>query len=86
MSSGTPASPDILTDLEDLEYHWGSAYLIDSEDGQYTAERRDGQGGTLTAADCDGLARLIAEDYAARPVPRDLPRDSARTRPREDRP
>jgi hypothetical protein len=69
--SGGP--PDITGDLEYLEHHWGSAYLIGNAGGQYTAERRDGQGATLTAADRDGLAKLIAEDYAASPVPRDLP-------------
>jgi hypothetical protein len=69
-SGGTP---DIMGDLEDLGHHWGSAYLIGTEGSQYTAERRDGQGSMLTAGDRDGLAQLIAEDYAVRPVPRDLP-------------
>src|ERR1700760_4666807 len=68
--SGGP--PDITGDLEYLENHWGPAYLIGSEGSPYIAERRDGQGATLTAADRDGLAKLIAEDYAASPVPRDL--------------
>lgn len=66
-------TPDILGDLEFLEHHWGSAYLIGRQDGQLTAEPRDGTGGTLADPDRDGLARKIAEDYAARPVPRDLP-------------
>jgi hypothetical protein len=69
--SGGP--PDIVDDLEYLEHHWGSAYLIGNAGSQYTAERRDGRGGTLAAADRDGLATLIADDYRADPVPRDLP-------------
>lgn len=70
MSGGTP---DILNDLEYLEHHWGSAYLIGREGGQLTVVRRDGQGGTLADQDRDALVRKIAEDYAANPVPRDLP-------------
>jgi hypothetical protein len=70
VSGGTP---DILGDLEYLEYHWGSAYLIGREGGQLTALRRDGRGGMLTDPDRDGLVRKIAADYTARPVPRDLP-------------
>jgi hypothetical protein len=70
VSGGTP---DILGDLEYLEFHWGSAYLIGREGGQLTAARRDGRGGTLTDPDRDGLVRKIADDYIASPVPRDLP-------------
>jgi hypothetical protein len=66
-------TPDILDDLEFLEYHWGSAYLIGREGGHLTAVRRDGQGGTLTDPDRDRLISKIAEDYADRPVSRDLP-------------
>jgi hypothetical protein len=69
--SGAP--PDILGDLEYLEHNWGSAYLIGREGGQYTAERRDGQGDALTDPERDGLRRKIAADYAASPVPRDRP-------------
>jgi hypothetical protein len=70
---GTPEPPDIPGDLEFLEHHWGSAYLIGRQGGQFTAVRRDGRGGTLAAGDRDGLATLIADDYRADPVPRDLP-------------
>ena len=70
-AGGAPA--DILGDLEHLEHHWGEAYVIGAEGGGYTAVRRDGTGGALAAADRDGLVREIAADYAARPVPRDLP-------------
>jgi hypothetical protein len=70
VSGGTPG---ILGDLEFLEYNWGSAYLIGREDGQYTAVRRDGQGGTIADLSRDGLVRKICDDYIASPVPRDLP-------------
>ena len=74
MSGGTlPDGPDILGDLEFLEHHWGSAYLIGAEGGQYTADRRDGKGGTLAAADRDGLLDKIQADCDADPVPRYLP-------------
>ena len=69
--SGGP--PDIVGDLEYLEHNWGSAYLIGRQGGQFTAVRRDGNGDTLTDPERDGLRRKIAEDYAGRPVPRDLP-------------
>jgi hypothetical protein len=65
--------PDFLDDLEYLEHHWGAAYLIGREGGQFTAVRRDGQGGTLADQDRDGLVHKIAGDYAASPVLRDLP-------------
>jgi hypothetical protein len=67
------ATPDIVDDLEFLEHHWGSAYLIGRQGGEYTAVRRDGHGGTLADPGRDGLAGKIAADYAARPVTRDLP-------------
>jgi hypothetical protein len=71
MVSGGPR--DILDDLEFLGYHWGTAYLTGREGDQFTAERRDGKGGTLTDPERDGLCRKIAADYTASPVPRDLP-------------
>ena len=67
--------PGILGDLEFLEYNWGSAYLIGREGGQYTAVRRDGQGGTLADPRRDGLMRRSGPT-TTRPVPgpaRDLP-------------
>jgi hypothetical protein len=69
--SGGP--PDILGDLEFLEHHWGSAYDIRLQGGQWTARRRDGKGGTLTDRLPAGLRELIAADYRAEPVSRDLP-------------
>jgi len=58
--------------LESVRYDWGDAYNIgyDDEHGWH-AKRRDGLGGTLTAADPDGLYEVIAADYAVRPVGRD---------------
>ena len=62
--------------LEDLEFHWGSAYDIAVIDGAWTARRRDGRdgrGGTLADLLPEGLRLRIQADYAAMPVPRDLP-------------
>jgi hypothetical protein len=72
-----PGAPDILGDLEFLEHHWGSAYLIGAEDAGYAAVRRDGKGTKLVAADRDGLLGKIQADYAADPVSRDLPETAA---------
>jgi len=33
--------------LDDLEFHWGSAYHIAIVDGRWTARRKDGRGSTL---------------------------------------
>ena len=46
-------------------------------DGTWTAWRRDGQGGRIADPSPEGLLRLIRADYAAMPVPRDLPGGSA---------
>jgi hypothetical protein len=70
-----PGGRDILGDLEFLGRHWGSAYDIGSGGGEYTAERRDGRGTKLAAADRDGLCRKMQADYTADPVSRDLGRD-----------
>jgi hypothetical protein len=59
--------------LEELEFHWGSAYHLAVIDGICTAWRKDGKGGMLTSAVPEGLRLLILADYAAMPVPRDLP-------------
>jgi hypothetical protein len=73
---GTPEpAPDIPGDLEFLEHHWGSAYLVGAADGGYTAVRRDGRGLRLAAADRDGLCCKIQADYTADPVSRDLPEE-----------
>jgi hypothetical protein len=59
--------------LAELEFHWGSVYHPAVIDGTYTAQRRDGKGGTLTDPVPEGLRLLILADYAMLPVPRDLP-------------
>ncbi len=59
--------------LEELEFHWGSAYDIAIVGGMWTAQRRDGRGGRLADPSPEGLLRQIRADYAAMPVPRDLP-------------
>jgi hypothetical protein len=56
--------------LADLQWHWGSAYLITGAAGHWVAQRRD-DGRTLTARGPGELRELITEDYEARPVPRD---------------
>jgi hypothetical protein len=56
--------------LDELQWHWGSAYIIASpEPGRWIAQRRD-DGQALVADTPDRLRGLIAADYAARPVPR----------------
>jgi hypothetical protein len=57
--------------LEELRWHWGSAYVIwyAIERDVWLAERRDDHE-TLRASSAGGLRDTIAADYAARPVPR----------------
>ncbi len=59
--------------LEDLEFHWGPAYDIAFAGGMWTARRKDGRGGALADPLPEGLRLRIQADYAAMPVPRDLP-------------
>jgi len=65
--------PGAAAALEELEFHWGSAYDIAVTGGRWTARRRDGRGGTLASPLPEGLWLRIRADYAAMPVPRDLP-------------
>ena len=57
--------------LADLQWNWGSAYLITGMSGHWLAQRRD-NGRTLKASGPDALRELMIEDYRARPVPRDI--------------
>jgi hypothetical protein len=57
--------------LDAIRWHWGEAYEIEVQGGQWRARRRDGIGGQLEAANPDGLDWAITEDYAVKPVPRD---------------
>lgn len=58
--------------LAELQHHWGDAYEI-TDRPRWRARRRDGQGEPIIAPDAETLAGLIAEDYRANPVSRDLP-------------
>jgi hypothetical protein len=66
-----PVVPDDA--LNELKFHWGSAYQLAVVGGVCTAQRRDGHGSTLTSPVPEGLRLLIVADYTAMPVPRDLP-------------
>ncbi|MGH3420049.1 MAG: hypothetical protein ACRDOD_10730 [Streptosporangiaceae bacterium] len=57
--------------LDELRFHWGSAYDIGLDRGMWFAQRRDGKGSTLTDPLSEGLRRQIAADYLADPVPRE---------------
>ncbi len=59
--------------LDELEFHWGSAYHLAVAGGVWTARRRDGRAGPLASPLPEGLFLMIRADYAACPVPRDLP-------------
>jgi hypothetical protein len=58
--------------LDELRFHWGSAYDIGTAGGVYTARRRDGKGAPLVDALPEGLRLQIMADYQRLPVPRDL--------------
>jgi hypothetical protein len=58
--------------LDELRFHWGSAYDIGADGGVCTARRRDGKG-ALADPLPEGLRLQIQADYVACPVPRDLP-------------
>jgi len=72
-AAGQAAGDNGTLDLDDLRFHWGSAYDITAAGGAWTARRRDGRGGTLAGPLPEGLLLAIRADYAACPVPRDLP-------------
>jgi len=59
--------------LDEIRFHWGEAYHVGRDGGMWTARRRDGRGGTLADPSPEGLLLAIRADYAACPVPRDLP-------------
>ncbi len=59
--------------LEELEFHWGSAYDIAFTGSTWTARRRDGRGDVFADPLPEGLRLRIQADYTAMPVPRDLP-------------
>jgi hypothetical protein len=64
---------DCAAELIDLQYHWGSAYMVSHpEPVVWLAQRRDDYQ-TLRSDGPAELLRLIHADYFARPVPRYLP-------------
>jgi len=60
-------------ELDELRFHWGSAYDIAVDGAVFTARRLDGKGVPLTDPLPEGLRLRILADYEAMPVPRDLP-------------
>ena len=73
MGRAAASRGEIRAALDELEFHWGSAYHIAVADGMYTARRLDGKGVPLADPLPAGLRLRIQADYAAMPVPRDLP-------------
>lgn len=58
--------------LDAVKFHWDTAYDIGRDAvGRCRAERRDGLG-AVEAKDPERLNELIAADYRARPVSRDV--------------
>jgi hypothetical protein len=56
---------DFTADLDDLLWHWGSAYLISyGRAGGWIARRRDG-GGSVRADSASVLLTEIRQDYSA---------------------
>jgi hypothetical protein len=68
-----PALPGEQAALEALRWNWDLAYDIGVDDGQWWYRRRDGLGGTETAATPDLLHTRIVNDYTDLPVPRPPP-------------
>jgi hypothetical protein len=71
-AAGQAASDTGTLDLDEIRFHWGSAYDV-GRGGMFTARRRDGRGGPLASPLPEGLLLAIRADYAACPVPRNLP-------------
>lgn len=56
-------------ELASLRFHWGGAYSITYDRGEWLALRLDTRE-ALTAGSADELRSKIRADYRARPVPR----------------
>lgn len=54
--------------VEALRCTWGEAYEVGMDGGQWWFRRKDGMGGTETAASPDGLLAQIVIDHDALPV------------------
>lgn len=63
--------PGHRNELQDLQFHWGDAYLITGAGEHWIAQRRD-DGRMLIASGPEELRELIRADYEAQPVARDL--------------
>lgn len=72
MSLGGPpdvaASIALGSELAALRFDWGHCYIVATEYGAFSAERRD-TGAIIHAPTAAALRELIAEDHAACPVP-----------------
>jgi hypothetical protein len=55
--------------LQDLRYHWGEAYSIDLDNGEFVASRRDNWR-ELRAAGTEELHEMIIIDYSENRIPR----------------
>jgi hypothetical protein len=74
-SSGTGAHAGTADEqaLAALRWGWGEAYRTGRDAARgWWAARRDGKGGHITTSDSAELWQAIVDDYALRPVPRDL--------------
>jgi hypothetical protein len=59
-------------ELEELRYHWGGAYVITCPAPDlWLAQRRDNRA-TLRAGSAGELRDMIEDDYATKPVPREI--------------
>jgi hypothetical protein len=56
-------------DLDELRWHWDTAYLIHHLGDRWIAQRRDSRD-SMSADSAAGLRDLIVADYNARPVSR----------------
>ena len=75
--TGRPLRAEDCADLEDLSWNWGGAYDLAVTRAGWVAKRLD-NGRSLVAASPEELRVLIASDYAATPVSRDLPAEAVR--------
>lgn len=70
-----PDPGDQQAALDALQSGWGGAYAIECYAGvapeEWVAFRRD-DGTRLASPLAEGLRKLIQDDYAGRPVPRDV--------------
>jgi SH3-like domain-containing protein len=56
--------------LEELQHHWGEAYIIMEDRNGWRARRKDGKCGWIVRPTAEELFEAIREDYGRCPVPR----------------